>query len=194
GAQSSQNMYGYMPAHGKYTLMIWDWNTVLGGASGAWAPGQNLFEVNDDDTAIPALFRHPPFRRMYLRALKEVCTGPWAGNPINEVLDAKFSALRASGIAVAEPGADGIKAYIAAARTSILQTVANEDARAFKITVTNQITASNNLVVITGEAPVEARTITINGREYPITWTDPKTFRIQFVAESANNSLIIQGQ
>ncbi|HXJ60628.1 MAG TPA: lamin tail domain-containing protein [Verrucomicrobiae bacterium] len=194
GAQSSQNMYGYMPQHGKYTLLIWDWNTVLGGNSGAWAPGQNLFLVNEDDTAIPAMFRHAPFRRMYLRALKEVCTGPWAGNPINDVLDAKFSALRANGIAVAEPGADGIKAYMAAARTSILQTVANEDAGAFKITVTNQITSSNNLVVITGEAPVEARTITINGREYPITWIDPKTFRIQFVAESASNSLVIQGQ
>lgn len=193
GAQSAQNMYGYMPTRGRYTLMIWDWNTVLGGTSGAWPPGQNLFFVNANEQALPALYRHPPFRRMYLRALKEVCTGPWAGTAAHDVLDAKYTALRASGIDVAEPGADGIKSYLSAARTAILATVATEDASSFRITVPDVITTSNNLIVITGEAPVEARAITINGVEYPTTWTDARTFRILFPATLATNALSLQG-
>ncbi len=193
GAQSSQNMYGYRPRHGKYTLLIWDWNTVLGGLSGAWPPGQNLFTLNSSDSVMPVLYRHPPFRRMYLRALKEICTGPWAGAAMNQVLDAKYQALRAAGVGVAEPGVDGIKAYVATARAAILQTVAGEDATAFKVSSSNVITSSNNLVVITGEAPVETRSVTINGREYPIVWTDVRTFRIQYLATSPTNEMVIEG-
>ena len=35
-------MYGYKPQNGKWQLMIWDMNIVLGN-SGSWAEGQNLF-------------------------------------------------------------------------------------------------------------------------------------------------------
>src|SRR5208282_761289 len=49
GAQNSQNLYGYIGAQGtKYTLLMWDFNIVIGN-SGSWSPGQNLFTINGED-------------------------------------------------------------------------------------------------------------------------------------------------
>src|SRR6185503_16114274 len=87
-----------------------------------------------------------------------------------------------------------IKTWIGNARTSILSnTVALEDAATFKIIGTNNITTSNNLITITGEAPVEARTIKINGIEYPITWTSVKGWTIRLPVANATNVLALQG-
>src|SRR5207249_9116642 len=62
-----------------------------------------------------------------------------------------------------------------------------------RITVPNTITTNNNLITITGEAPVEAKTIKINGIEYPVTWISVKAFRIQLVASGATQNLMLQG-
>ncbi|MEY2409392.1 MAG: hypothetical protein QOF48_2062 [Verrucomicrobiota bacterium] len=197
GAQNAQNMYGYKPAHGRWTLMIWDWNIVLGASpNGSWGPGLNLFVVTPGnpgpaDTTMQGFYLHPPFRRMYLRALKEICNGPWQAAQVGAVLDAKHRAILASGII---PSADpsGIKAFISQARSGILATVATEDAAAFKITGTNIINASSNLVTLTGEAPVEVRSIRINGIDYPVTWTSVKTWSIRLAVTAATNLLNLQ--
>ena len=197
GCQNSQNMYGYKPDNSKWRLMIWDWNIVLGN-SGSWGAGQNLFLVNPGigasgpDTTMMALYNNPPFRRTYWRAMKELCNGPWRAGNVEPVLDAKFKAMRDSGVNAQDPGSAGVKNFIAAARSSILTQLATEDAAAFKITVPDEITTNNNLISITGEAPVEAKSIRINGIEYPITWTSVKAFRVLVAAGSATNELSIQ--
>jgi hypothetical protein len=190
GAQNSQNMYGYKPKDGKYTLMIWDWNIVLGN-SGSWAAGDNLFVINTQDTRMPYLYANPTFRRMYFRSLKEICNGPWAPGSVDPILDAKYAAIQRSGIAATSP--DVIKTYINTARGSILNQVAAEDATRFRITISDNITTNNNVLTITGEAPVEARSLLVNGIAYPITWTSVKAFRIQVPANQATNRFELQG-
>src|SRR5262249_50279489 len=76
GSQNAQNMYAYKPTQGRWTLFFWDYNIVLGN-SGSWGPGQNLFSVNGADGPLNRVFKNPPFRRAYWRALKEICNGPF---------------------------------------------------------------------------------------------------------------------
>jgi hypothetical protein len=106
------------------------------------------------------------------------------------MLDAKYAAYLASGVSPTTP--QSIKDYLATARTSILSQVGSEEAAAFKITGTNYLTTGNNLVVISGEAPVEARTILINGVEWPVTWTSVKAWTIRLPVTAATNLLQIQ--
>ena len=192
GFRNAQNMYGYKPERSRWQLLIWDMNIVFdGGADGA---GANLFQANQSapgDPILQSFYNHPPFRRMYLRSLKELANGAFVPANMNPMLDAKYNALLASGITPASPAA--IKTYVANARASILTQVAAEDAAVFKITGNNNLTTSNNLVLISGEAPVQVRTIRINGVEYPIVWTSAKAFTIQVPVNMANNVLALQG-
>src|SRR5581483_9626485 len=74
GAGGSQNVYGYIGTQGtKYSLIMWDYNIVLGNSS--WAPGQNLF-TGEGDPNIDSIYSNPTFRRMYWRALQELVNGP----------------------------------------------------------------------------------------------------------------------
>lgn len=189
GSQNSQNMYGYKPTNGKWQLLIWDMNIVLGN-SGSWAAGQNLFVSSGGGANMTKLYDNPKFRRMYLRALKELCNGAFLSANLDPVLDSKFAAYQASGVNATAPAS--IKTFVSSARASILNAVAAEEAAAFKLTSTNLVNTTNNLITITGEAPVQARTIRVNGIEYPITWSNVRTFVIQVVVSSPTTVLAIQ--
>ncbi|HYV32654.1 MAG TPA: lamin tail domain-containing protein, partial [Candidatus Binatia bacterium] len=201
GSQNQQNMYGYVTKDRKWHLMIWDWNIVLGSASsdtGSWGVGQFLTGYNYSspgpvDLPMQGLFANPTFRRIYFRGLKELATGPMLAARIEPVLDAKYRAFLASGVTPVSPGPPSdVKSFISGQRSAILTFIAAEDAAAFKITVPSTITTNNNLIAITGEAPVEAKTIKINGMDYPITWTSVRAFRILIAATTATNDLSLQ--
>ena len=189
GSRNSQNMYGYVAPNTKWTLMIWDMNIVIG--NGSSGQGQNLFETTGGGANMDKIFANPTFRRMYLRALKELCNGAFLPANMDPVLDSKYAAYLASGVSPTPPA--GIKSWMATARTAILSVVAGEDAATFKLTSTNAVTTATNLVTITGEAPVEARTILINGVEYSITWSNVKTFTIRVPVTEAASVLALQG-
>jgi len=63
----------------------------------------------------------------------------------------------------------------------------------FGISGTNVVTTSNNLVTLTGTAPVQIKTIQINGVEYPITWTSLSTWIIRLPVFASSNSLQLVG-
>src|SRR2546427_12856639 len=94
GSQNEQNMYGYKPLTGEWTLFIWDMNIVLGN-SGSWSPGQNLFTVNGADLPMQRLYNNPPFRSAYWRGLGENPHRPTGSTPINPLLDAQNAPLQA---------------------------------------------------------------------------------------------------
>jgi hypothetical protein len=188
GAQNSQNMYGYKPLNGKWTLMIWDMNIVLGN-SGSWTAGQNLFLVND--TVMQRVYNNPPFRRAYWRALKEIANGPMEGTKIGSLLDAKYAAFRAENINVTSPAV--LKTTVSSTRASILSQAAVVDARSFALSGPTNITASDNLVLLTGIAPVEVKTIEVNGIVYPVTWTTLTNWSLRVPVSAGSNRLAIQG-
>jgi hypothetical protein len=197
GYRNAQNIYGYRGKNTKWTFMIWDMNIVLdnSGSDGASSLtlGGNLTSVNAADSVMPFLYRNPPFRRMYLRALKEICTSVWVTNNYIPVLDSKYNAMLASGITPTSPNAQ-VKPYISTARSTILNSIRNEDAtNGFLITSTSPLDTTNNYVVLIGQAPVEARTILVNGIEYPITWTSAKNFLLYVPLDPGSTTLTLQG-
>jgi len=187
GAQNSQNMYGYKPLNGRWTLFIWDYNIVLGN-SGSWSPGQNLFTVSGSGAPMTKIFNTPAFRRAYWRALKELCNGPMLANNVNAIMDAKFAAFQANGINVTSPST-AVKAWIASARTSILSQLAAVDASGF--TAAGPGTTANNLVTLTGVAPVEVKTIRVNGVAYATTWNTVTNWTMNVPVNSGANSLVV---
>jgi len=202
GTQNSQNMYGYKPQNGKWTLMIWDFNILLGN-SGSWGPGTELFNVNDGDpvmnrlyageSATPSIPVNPYFRRAYLRGLKEMCRAHMTAEAVYPVIDARQGALTANGVNVPAGNVTTLKNWIRDARVGISNAVMAQDAANFVLTVTNDITTSNNYVNITRLAPVEMKGLWLNGVEYPVVWTSVRNWSIILAVTEATNVLDLQG-
>ena len=208
GTQNQQNMYGYMPEHGKWHLMKWDLNIVLGSANSdtaSWGVGVNVANFapatpGPTDTAVLGLYTNAVFRRALLRGLKELATGPMAKANYEPVMDAKYRAFLASGITPRSAFGDA-KTFIDGQRAYILGTLMTaEDAPAFTINGTTFFTNNSNLLLITGQAPVNIKDIMVNGSIYPVTWTNaasagskPINYVIQVVLDSGTNQITVQG-
>lgn len=189
GAQNAQNLYGYMGTGGtRYSLMMFDFNIVFGN-SGSWGPGQNLFTVNTQDSNTQKIYNEPAFRRMYWRALQELVNGPLDPVVSGPLLDAKYDTFAMNGLNVENPGA--IKTWISQARDSIALQLANVNAPGFSLNPS--VTLSNNIAILTGTAPVNLRSIWVNGAEYPLTWTSLTGFRVLVPVLPGSNSLQVVG-
>jgi hypothetical protein len=171
GSQNSQNLYGYKPKNGKWKQFIWDYNIVLGN-SGSWGPGVNLFNYNTADSSMGVLNSHPPFRRAWVRAYKELTVGPKAAMlaaNCDPVIDARSTAFSASGLTPSVSGAT-VKSWIASARSAIEAVVATYDTTNFAVSTTS-IVASSNLVTISGVAPLDVIDIKFNGSSWTPVWS-----------------------
>jgi len=190
GANNAQNLYGYVGTQGtKYSLLMFDFNIVIGN-SGSWGPGQNLFSVNGQDSNVANIYNAPAFRRMYWRALQELVSGPLDVTQSGPLLDAKFSAFAANGLTVENPNS-AIRNWLTQARNSIALQIAAENAGSFTVNPTPTI--SNDVAIVTGVAPVNVKTIWINGVAYPVTWTSVTGWRVVVPLQPGSNSLSVVG-
>ncbi len=194
GAQNAQNLYGYIGALGtKYSLMMWDFNIVLGvpGAGySPWLPGQNLFTVNGADSNTQNIFNHPTFRRMYWRALSELVNGPLDVSNSGPLLVAKYNAFVANGLSVEDPTVN-IEPWLTQAKLSIAAQLAAVNAPGF--TVNPAVTLNNNVAFLTGQAPINVDTIWINGAAYPLSWTSLTAWSVAFPLARGTNRLSVVG-
>src|SRR5581483_11123586 len=187
GAQNAQNLYGYLGTSTvKYSLLMWDFNIVIGN-SGSWGPGANLFSGNGQDPNTENIYNNPTFRRMYWRALQELVNGPLANS--GPMLDAKFNAFAANGINVENPSTN-IKGWLSSARSSIASQIAAENVTGFSL---NAPSLNNNLATLTGAAPVNIKSVWINGTQYPLTWTSVTGFQIQVPLQPGTNQWSVVG-
>ncbi len=190
GCNNAQNLYGYVGAQGtKYSLLMFDFNIVIGN-SGSWGPGEALFSVNGADSNTQNIYKEPTFRRMYWRALQELINGPLDVSVSGPLMDAKYEAFIANGLNVENPNSS-IKSWLTSARTSIGAQLANENAASFA--VNTSVTLNNNVAYITGTAPVNIKTVAVNGASYPITWTSVTGFRIAVPLRNGSNPLSVVG-
>lgn len=191
GNRNSQNMYGYKPTQGRWTLMIWDLN-ILFGNSGSDGPGAALFQYQTADNNMGKMYSTPIYRRAYWRSLKEIAAVHMPNPQFFDMLDAKYNSFIASGLTgISSP--QPIKDYANAARASILSQLAAEDSGTFTVNGNSVITVSNNLVTFTGTAPVDAKTLRVNGIEYPITWTGVASWTMTIAVPTGNSSLVFEG-
>jgi hypothetical protein len=195
--QNNWNMFSYKPVNGKWTLLKWDWNITLG-SSGSWGPdGGNLFTTSGG--AMGAFQSYPPYQRAMLRGFLDLANGPMNNANSDPVLDAKFAAFAANGLdsafGVADPGAAGLKGWISTMHSSLLSAISGAGMAnvPFAITGTTNYTTGALSVTITGTAPLPVKTITINGRSYPATWTTLKTWNVVAPLSAVTNLLVLQG-
>ena len=169
GAANGQNLYGYIGTLGtKYSLLMWDFNIVFGNDN-SWGPGQNLFYIDGYDPYLVDIYKEPTFLRMYWRALEELVNGPLNVTNSGPLLTAKYNAFVANGLSVEDPAVN-IEPWLTQAQTNIASQLAAVDATG--LTVNPNVTISNNVAYVTGVAPVNAATISVNGTVYPLTWND----------------------
>jgi hypothetical protein len=198
GTQNSQNMYSYRPQNGKWALMIWDFNILLGN-SGSWGPGAELFNVNDGDPVMNRLYAgeagvspNPKFRRMFLRGLLEMATVHMAANSIEPVIDARQNAMLASGVTVPVANVTTLKTWIRDARTEIARVVGLMNPTTFTVAGPTTINTSSNLVILSGLAPVVAHTLRVNGTAYDVTWNTPTNWTMRLAVEAPTTALDIR--
>ena len=214
GSMNSQNSYAYRPDNGRWQLFTWDMNIILGD-SGSFAPGMGLFpRVGTDWSSGPNLTKilvHPPFRRAYWRAYKELCSGALQATNINSYLDSRYNAFIADGLTTTSPDATfnytdtlsqeystnvafsgSIRSYLSDARTRILTRIAAEDATNFTVNGSTSFSTNNSLVTFSGSAPVEIKTITINGHAYPVTWATVSSWTMTVPLSAGTNTLVFQ--
>src|SRR5581483_4202135 len=130
------------------------------------------------------------FRRMYWRALQELVNGPLDVAKSGPLLDAKYNAFVANGLNVEDPNSN-IKSWLSQAHDSIAAQISSEDTTSF--TVDPAVTLKNDVASITGTAPVNVKTVLINGVEFPLTWTSVTGFQISVPLKPGNNALSVVG-
>ncbi len=185
GYGRGKNMFTYRPSNGRWTLMPWDIDFVLG--SGSDGPTTDMF-AGVNDGAVSKMLGAPAFRRMYFRAMLDAVNGPLAPENSTPVIDARYNALVANGVGVANPAA--IKTFIASRRQN-LQGVLSQVAATFAIASNNgnNFSTNKNFVTLTGTAPVSVKKILVNGAPYPVTWTADTQWSIAIPLTAASNLL-----
>jgi hypothetical protein len=93
GYRRGKNMYAYKPEHGKWVLLNWDVAFAFGVGDGTQ---ESVFD--NIDAITDRMMKHPPFLRLYYRALKEAAEGPMLLSRYSPFAEAKHAALLANGI------------------------------------------------------------------------------------------------
>lgn len=181
-----QNAFAYKPERDTWKLFLWDIDFAFGGA----ADDPNLTGIGGAEHG--PRNNHPPFARIYWQAIIEAVNGMMTGARSNPILDARYNGMLAGGAAVSTP--QPIKDFIAARRNFILTQIA---ANQSPFTITSNggadFTTNRNLITLSGTAPLEVRTILINGVAYPVTWTSLSNWTVRVPLMSGTNSLAVSG-
>jgi hypothetical protein len=182
-----QNMYSYKPPGDTWKMMIWDIDFAFNAQPATSDVFQGISRSNGIDLSDAA------YRRRYWQILQDLASGPLIATNVGPVLDAKYNAMIANGRTVDSPS--GIKSYIAQRRTYLLGLITTNASANFAITLNNgaDLTTNRNLINLTGTAPLDVRSITINGVAFPLTWTSISNWTAQVALSAAANSLAVQG-
>ncbi|MBN2505882.1 MAG: lamin tail domain-containing protein [Verrucomicrobia bacterium] len=63
---------------------------------------------------------------------------------------------------------------------------------AFAVSGPGELTVTNNLVALTGTAPVTVQSLRVNGVEYPVTWSSISAWRLGVPVTAPTNQLVIE--
>jgi regulation of enolase protein 1 (concanavalin A-like superfamily) len=188
GYNRGKNTWAYKPTQDRWQMILWDLDFSLGGGSDG--PTHTLFGANDP--VITRMYNHPPFRRIYLRAFHEALQVALPPEKMYPVMDHQYQAFRSSHLTVGDPST--IKSWVDQRRAYI---VSQLNAVAANLAITTQqgnpFNTANPFLTLEGTAPVAARTLTVNGIPYPVTWTGVTTWRIRLPLEPGPNELVVEG-
>ena len=196
GTWAPHNMYAYKPESGKWKLLMYDLDYSF-----TENPTNNpLTATFGGDTEVLFLSQRPLFQRAFLRALQDAVNGPLIQSNYTAYLVSNYFALSVSNQFNTEYdprntayGAYGTPIQYLSRRA---QTIINSNLNPVA-TATFAVNAppgpSQNVVTLTGSAPIGVRTIRINGIEYPVTWTSVTNWSAQVALSNGTNTLQVQG-
>ena len=182
-----QNAFAYKPEQDTWKLFLWDVDFAFGGDPN----DANLFGIGGAEHG--PRNDHAPFRRIYWQALIEAANGMLTPARSDAILDARYNGMVSAGAtSVGSPA--GIKSFIATRRALILSTIAANQSP-FAITSNGGVdfSTNRNLITLTGTAPLNVRTLLVNGLPYPVTWTTVSNWVIRIPLLAGTNSLQITG-
>lgn len=188
GHGRGKNSYLYKPNDGRWVVIPWDIDFVLGLQSDA--TNADIFGTNDP--TIARMYSHPPFQRAFWRAMQDACDGPLKVASIGPLLDARHQSLQRNGVNAASP--QDIKDWVDARRSYLLTRLA-EVASSFAITSNGgqPFSTSVPILTLTGTAPVEVSALRVNGLELVPAWSTPTSWSLQVGLVSGANSFLIEG-
>lgn len=181
-----QNMYAYKPNRNRWQLLIWDIDFAFN-ASGPTTDmtgigGANVGPVNT----------HPPFTRKYYQAMIDAVQGPLEPSKYNPILDARYNGMRTNGAAVTSPS--NIKSFLRSRHDYMARLIVTNTAPlALSTSIANGITTTSNLVTLSGTAPLQARSITVDGRIIPVTWTSRTNWTARVPFPSGTSEIFVSG-
>jgi len=189
GHGRGKNSYLYLPTGGRWKIIPWDIDFVLGSSSDG--PTTDVF--GSVDPVVTRLWNVPAFRRTYWRAYLDAVQGPLAPENIDTLLNARYAALVANGFNVEPPGS--IQNWVRQRRAYLTTRIASEDTPALVITSNNgnDLTTSSPTLALTGRAPIAIDTLLVNGTPYPVTWTSVTNWSLSLTLAAPNQRLLITG-
>ncbi len=189
GYGRGKNSYAYLPTGGRWKIIPWDIDFVLGLSSDG--PTTDVF--SSVDPTISRLWNIPSIRRAYWRAFQDAVTGPLAPGNVEPVLDDRYAALVANGFNVENPGP--IKEFIRQRRSYLSNRAASEDTASLAITSNNgaDFTTSNPSVTLAGRAPIALQTLLVNGVAHPVRWTTVTSWSLEVALGAPVNRFEITG-
>ncbi|HKQ38951.1 MAG TPA: lamin tail domain-containing protein [Verrucomicrobiae bacterium] len=189
GNPNAKNTYLYKPENSGWKLFCWDFDVGLGVFND---PVNDPLFPSNVDPVVQRMYNFPAFIRAYWRAMQEAMNGFFQvgpGTAIDFILDSKYAAFQANGIALDSP--DPIKTWITQRRNFILSQMTAATNAPFNLSGTNYIATNRNLVAISGTAPVRVQTVLVNGTAYGLTWTTLTNWSITLAVSAGTNALRI---
>jgi hypothetical protein len=194
GNPNTKNTYIYKPLAGRWTQFTWDMDVGLGVFND---PTNAALFPATADPKLDALQTHPAFRRIYWRTVHEALATFFSGTAVTPQLQRKYNALTANSLGLTSPfvasGAYGlsIPQWIDQ-RRAFLQTQLNTVAATFAITSAANVTVTAPSVTITGNAPVNGETLTVNGVEFPVVWSTVTSWSITLVPTPGTQPYVVR--
>ncbi len=155
GYSRGKNMFMYRaPTEGKWHLCTWDMDFLLGNGAGTSEP---LF--GGIDAAVNAFLQYPKYKKLYLKAFRDLVDGPFRTEYLGPILDDTYALLRAN-TSLSDPSS--IKSWITQRRSYVLSQL---PATSLVILTNdgNDLSTSEASVTIEGDAPLEVEKFRLNG-------------------------------
>ncbi len=186
-----QNMYAYKPKNDRWKLLKWDLNIDLGIGGYGSPANSDLFLTGDN--ALGRLMSHPPFKRVYLRALVDAMNGPLLATNYTPVIDGRYAGFSANKLSISAPTV--IKTYIETRRKSTTTVLAPFLKVPLTISTSSgtDFSTDSSTVLLSGSAPVDIKTIQVNNVEAPVTWTTVTNWTLVWPLRLGANVLSLQG-
>lgn len=188
GWRRGKNDYWYKPASGPFRRMTWDIDYSMG-LGGRW--DEPLFESNDP--RVVAMFNTPELVRAYWRGFADLVAGPFTSGMLEPFIESRSAALVANDINIDLAAVEAIKTYIGQ-RQVFLQAQLLTVTVPFAVLGPTAFETTNNLLVITGTAPVNVTQVLLNGVVYPVTWINPTNFVLRVGLASGVNDFVLTAQ